>query len=87
MDEIKVCYAYELDGETLSEVPLDLSRLSQVKPIYRSLPGWSEDSTGLTRFEDLSPNAQAYLRHIADELDVEICVVSTGAKRQETIMV
>jgi len=87
MEEIKVCYAYELDGKTLTEVPLDLARLSQVKPVYRSLPGWSEDSTGLTRFEDLSKNAQTYLRHIADELGVEICVVSTGAKRQETIMV
>ncbi|MCK4460608.1 MAG: adenylosuccinate synthase [candidate division Zixibacteria bacterium] len=87
LEEIKVCQAYELDGETLTEVPLDLARLNQVKPVYRTLPGWSEDSTGLTAFNDLAPNAQAYLRYIADELGVEICIVSTGAKRQETIMV
>ncbi len=87
LEEIKVCQAYELDGETLTEVPLDLARLNQVKPVYHTLPGWSEDSTGLTAFDDLAPNAQAYLRYIADELGVEICIVSTGAKRQETIMV
>jgi len=87
LEEIKVCHAYELDGQTITDVPLDLARLSEVKPVYRSLPGWPDDSTGLTRFEELSQNAQAYLRHIADELGVGICVVSTGAKRQETIMV
>ncbi len=87
LEEIKVCQAYELDGETLTEVPLDLARLNQVKPVYHTLPGWSQDSTGLTAFDDLAPNAQAYLRYIADELGVEICIVSTGAKRQETIMV
>lgn len=87
LEEIKICQAYELDGETLTEVPLDLARLNQVKPVYHTLPGWSQDSTGLTAFDDLAPNAQAYLRYIADELGVEICIVSTGAKRQETIMV
>lgn len=87
LDELKVCHAYELDGETITEVPLDLARLNEVKPVYTSLPGWSEDTTGMTSFGDLPPNAKAYLNHIATDLKVEICVVSTGAKRQETIMV
>jgi adenylosuccinate synthase len=87
LEEIKVCHAYELDGETITDVPLDLAKLSQVKPVYRALPGWTEDSTGRTALGDLAKNAQAYLKHIADELGVDICVVSTGAKRQETIMV
>lgn len=87
LEELKVCHAYELDGETITEVPLDLARLNEVKPVYTSLPGWSEDTTGMTSFSDLPPNAKAYLNHIATDLKVEICVVSTGAKRQETIMV
>ena len=87
MEELKVCHAYELDGETISEVPLDLARLNEVKPLYTKLPGWTEETTGITEFNALPPNAKAYLKHIADDLKVKIFVVSTGAKRQETILV
>jgi adenylosuccinate synthase len=87
LEELKVCHAYELDGETITEVPLDLARLNDVKPVYTSLPGWSEDTTGITAYADLPPNAKVYLNHIATDLKVDICVVSTGAKRKETILV
>jgi adenylosuccinate synthase len=84
--ELKVAVAYELNGERLTEVPLDLSELSRVQPVYETLPGWQSDTTGITRFEDLPEKAQSYLKFIADDLRVGICLVSTGAKRQETIM-
>ncbi|MDH3891156.1 MAG: adenylosuccinate synthase [candidate division Zixibacteria bacterium] len=87
LKELKVCHAYELDSETITEVPLDLARLNEVKPVYTKLPGWTEDTTGVTSFDDLPPNAKSYLNHIAADLKVDICVVSTGAKRQETILV
>ncbi|HOP07702.1 MAG TPA: adenylosuccinate synthase [candidate division Zixibacteria bacterium] len=86
LEEVKVCTAYELNGETLSEVPLDLAELSHVKPVYKTLPGWSGKCTAKTRFEDLPDKAQDYLKYIAADLDVGIRVVSTGAKRDETIM-
>lgn len=85
--ELNVCCAYELGGERLSEVPLDLSELSFCKPVYKSLPGWQSDTTGLTSFSALPQRAQDYLRMIADDLGVSICLVSTGARRDETIMV
>ncbi|MEW5994607.1 MAG: adenylosuccinate synthase [Candidatus Zixiibacteriota bacterium] len=87
LPEINVCTAYELDGETIEQMPLDLARLSEVKPIYKTLPGWQSDSTGTTLFKELPKKAQAYLRFIADDLGVEICIVSTGARRTETIMI
>ncbi len=87
MDEIKVCVAYELDGKRLDQVPLDLSELQHVKPVYETLPGWKADATGLTAFGDLPEKAQEYLNFIANDLDVKILLVSTGAKREETIMV
>jgi len=86
-DEIKVCTAYELDGEICEEVPLDLARLSDVKPVYRTFPGWKEETTGNTRYADLPPKVREYLDWIADDLGVKILLVSTGAKRDETIMV
>jgi len=87
LPEIKVCTAYDLKGTVHSEVPLDLSELSQASPIYNNLPGWMADTTGTTRFEDLPENARNYLNYIADYLGVTICIVSTGAKRKETIVV
>ncbi len=87
LPEIKVCTAYEHNGDTWGEVPLDLAELSHVKPVYKSLPGWMADTTGTTKFGDLPENARNYLNYIADDLGVKISVVSTGAKRKETIVV
>jgi len=85
--EISICTEYEIDGEQRCEVPLDLAKLSHVKPIYKTLPGWQSDTTGTTAFDSLPTKAKEYLRFIADDLEVDICIVSTGAKREETIMV
>ncbi len=87
LPEIKVCVAYELDGSTSDQVPLDLAMLDHVKPVYVTLPGWQTDTTGITSFSDLPTQAQEYLNFIAKDLDVRIAVVSTGAKRAETILV
>lgn len=85
--EIKVCTKYEINGNVTDQVPLDLSELQYVKPIYETLPGWQEDTTGTTKFDDLPQKTKEYLRFIADDLGVRIHMVSTGAKREETIMV
>ncbi len=87
MEEIKVCTGYQLNGDTLDEVPLDLSLLQHVRPIYKSLPGWQAPSTGITTFEELPENARTYLNFVADSLNVSIAIVSTGARRDETIAV
>ncbi len=87
LPEIKVCTHYELHGVALAEVPLDLAELAVVKPVYRTLPGWQSDTTGLTKFDKLPEKAQAYLNYVAKDLGVSICLVSTGAKREETILV
>ncbi len=87
MDEIKVCTHYELHGERFDQVPLDLAELNHVQPVYKTLPGWKAKSTGVTSFDELPPNARDYLNFVADDLEVEICLVSTGARRAETIMI
>ncbi len=85
--EINVCTEYEFEGERSPEVPLDLANLAHVKPIYRSFPGWQSDTTGITNFDSLPENAKKYLNFIAGDLGATIKLVSTGAKREETIMV
>ena len=87
VEQINVCTGYQLDGEALGEVPLDLAQLAYVKPVYRTLPGWQSRTTGLTAFADLPDNARQYLNYIASDLRVSISIVSTGARRDETIAV
>lgn len=84
--EIKVCHAYELNGEHLEDVPLDLAALGHVRPVYKTMPGWNSDTTGLTSYKSLPEAARNYLQYVAEDLGVEILLVSTGAKRVETIM-
>ncbi len=83
--EIKVCVGYELDGKALDSFPSTAKELSKVKPIYETLPGWKEKTTHITKFEDLPNNAKRFIEFIADYLEVEIPMISTGPQRNETI--
>jgi len=87
MDKIKICVGYNLDGREMNEVPLDLSDLWHVKPVYKEFDGWKSPTTEINDFDSLPDNARKYLGFIADDLQVEICLVSTGARREETILI
>ncbi len=86
LDEIKVCTSYIINGITMNEVPLDLSEFAHAKPVYKTLPGWEVSSTGKTAFDELGENARNYLKYVADDLDVKIRIISTGPRREDTIM-
>jgi len=86
LDEIKVCTSYSLDGVTMNEVPLDLSEFAYVKPVYKTLPGWKTSSTSKTSFDELGEKARSYLKYVADDLGVKIKIISTGPRREDTIM-
>ncbi len=86
-DELKICIRYEQNGKTLSEIPLDLAELHGVTPVYETLPGWHEETSGITDLTSLPDRARGYLDFIARDLSIPITIVSTGAKREETIVV
>ncbi len=87
LDQIKVCVAYEIDGERVDQFPADLAKVERVKPIYETLPGWRENTLARPTFEDLPRNAQRYVRFVEAEVGAEISLVSTGPRREETIAV
>ncbi len=86
-NKIKICTEYLLEGEKLTEVPLDLADLWKVKPVYDEFDGWNSSTVNINKFDELPDNAKKYLGFIARELQVDICLVSTGARREETIIV
>jgi adenylosuccinate synthase len=85
-DTIKVCVAYELDGKVLKSFPTDVERLSKVKPVYETLPGWKADISKAKTFDELPENCKKYLNYIADKSNIKIKIISVGPKRDETII-
>ncbi|MEY4980373.1 MAG: adenylosuccinate synthase [Pseudomonadota bacterium] len=87
LPELKLCVGYELDGETIDILPMGADDIARCKPIYETLPGWSESSVGVTQYDQLPPNAQRYLDRIQATTGVPIHVVSTSPDRDHTILI
>ena len=85
-DTIPVCVAYDVDGERVTEMPLTQSGFHHAKPVYEELPGWTEDITGVRRFEDLPVNAQRYVERIEELARVRVSAIGVGADREATIV-
>lgn len=83
--EIKVCTAYELDGQLIKDYPVSPGDLERAKPVYETLPGWNEDITVVKSVKDLPRNAQDYIQFIGKELATPIDVVSVGPGREQTL--
>ncbi len=85
-ETIPVCVAYDVDGERTSEMPLTQSGFHHAEPVYEELPGWTEDITGVRRFEDLPVNAQRYVERIEELARVRVSAIGVGAGREATIV-
>jgi adenylosuccinate synthase len=81
-DEIKVCVAYELNGETIDYMPLDLEA---VTPVYKTFAGWDK-TEGVRSFQDLPVTAQEYLKAIEELTQTKIGMISTSPDRNDTIL-
>ena len=86
LKKIKICTAYKYRGRLIKDFPLDLDVLCRVKPVYEEVDGWTELSKGVKTFKALPIKAQAYVHRLEDLLGVRIRYVSTGSKRDETIV-
>ena len=87
LEEIQVCVAYEIDGKICNHFPTNASQFANCKPVYKSLPGWQEDTTGCRSLTDLPKKALNYLKYLAELMKVPIAIVSVGPGRDRTIIV
>jgi adenylosuccinate synthase len=83
--EIPVGVEYELGGRATRDFPSEIEALEQVNVRYHVVPGWQQSTYGLKDYARLPKKAQDYLRFLADQVGVEIAVVSTGPERDQTI--
>jgi adenylosuccinate synthase len=83
--EVKLCVAYELDGERLDEPPPDAADFARIKPVFETFGSWSGDLTGVRKVEDLPSSLRAYIARIEAETSCPINLISVGPDREQTI--
>ena len=86
IETLKLCTAYQLNGEIIHALPAVIQELDKVEPIYEEMPGWSEDITHVTSFEELPINCQNYLKRISELVHCPIEMFSVGPDREQTII-
>jgi adenylosuccinate synthase len=87
LPELKLCTAYELDGERRAHFPSDAYQLERCKPVYETIPGWAEDITGVRKLADLPAGARRYIDRVSELVGLKVSVVSVGPDREQTILV
>ena len=85
-DELKIAVAYDVDGMRHEYPPSTIPELERAQPIYETLGGWSEDVSGIRRYDDLPQNAKLYLQRISQLCGIPISMVSVGPERDQLII-
>ena len=84
--EIPICVAYDVDGERHDEMPMTQTGFHHAKPIYETMPGWTEDISACRSFEELPANAQAYILRLEELSGAYMSCIGVGPGRDQTIV-
>ena len=84
MKEVPLCVQYELNGALTDDFPFP-AILPEAKPVFRTMPGWSCDISGVRRYEDLPKEARDYVETVEKAIGCHISYVSVGAEREAII--
>lgn len=85
IEKLKLCVAYEKNGEILREFPTDISDLEGCNPVYVELDGWNEDLSKVKSFNDLPSAAKAYIERIELETGCPVTMVGVGPDREQNL--
>ena len=87
LEKIKICTGYKLaDGSLVDVPPMAAEGYESVEPQYESVPGWTDNTFGVTTFEGLPTAAQAYIKRLEEITGVPMDIISTGPDRVETMI-
>ncbi|MDC0239160.1 adenylosuccinate synthase [Candidatus Thioglobus sp.] len=87
LDSIKICIAYEINGERALTPPFSAEGYDIAKPVYIEMPGWNCSTIGTRSFDELPIEAQNYIRKIEDLSQLPVDILSTGPDRDETLII
>jgi adenylosuccinate synthase len=85
LDKVRICVAYDLNGERIDHMPADLKMLAQCEPIFEEFPGWKQEISQAGNMDQLPGKTRDYLKRIEKISDVPLSIVSVGPRREQTI--
>ena len=85
-DTVRLCIAYELDGERVTSLPASLRQANAVQPVYEELPGWRTDVSHVRHLGDLPPEARRFVQRIEQLVDAPVDMISVGPEREQAIV-
>ena len=86
-DTIKICVAYDLDGQRIDYLPASQAAQARVTPIYEEIEGWKGSTAGARTWADLPAQAIKYVRHVEELTGCPVALLSTSPERDDTILV
>tara|TARA_Y100000389_G_scaffold157952_1_gene159238 strand:- start:64 stop:1356 length:1293 start_codon:yes stop_codon:yes gene_type:complete len=87
LEEIKMCIAYELNGKKIDYLPAASEDQFNIKPIYKTFPGWKTKTEGIRNLKDLPDKAKIYIHALENFIGARISSISTSPERDDTILV
>ncbi len=87
LEEIKMCVGYELNGNKIDYLPAAPEDQFNIKPIYKTFPGWKTKTQGIRNLKDLPDKALRYIHALEDFVGARISSISTSPEREDTILV
>jgi adenylosuccinate synthase len=85
LKQIKICKSYTIDGQQTTFFPANTAKLSQASAVYDTVPGWDEDISEVSDFDDLPTNAQNYICRVEEMTGKPVTIIGVGPKRKQTI--
>ncbi|TYP57438.1 adenylosuccinate synthase [Thermosediminibacter litoriperuensis] len=83
LEKVKICTAYEYNGEVIDDFPASLKVLGECRPVYEELHGWDADVSNITEYDRLPANLLKFVERIKELTGVDICFISVGPKRSQ----
>jgi adenylosuccinate synthase len=85
LETLRIATGYRLpDGSVVSDFPS--TSLEFVEPVYEEVPGWKCPTVGITKVEQMPAAMRAYLERISELVRAPVSIVSTGPRREETLV-
>ncbi|MEO1038546.1 MAG: adenylosuccinate synthase [Pseudomonadota bacterium] len=85
-DALKICVAYEVDGERMTRLPAGAHDQARINPVYETLPGWSQSTMGARSWAELPAEAIKYVRRIEELIEAPVALLSTSPERDDVIL-
>ncbi len=84
LKEIPVCVGYEINGNVITDFPVT-HLLNKAKPVWKTLPGWNCDISGIRKYEELPENCRKYIEFVEQQIGYPITMISNGPSREDII--